>query len=240
MLFFALQYDWLVRERIADGPLIAKWRKPGYECLCSLLAVQKGNHNFGTTSHCRVPLKQRAAQQRMTPDVQTGCISCASCVIPAWLIADWSAHTAACRACVNKLHTVLPVCGMFAFAWRTEIRADTTHRAVRLCFSCQSACCRLARVDSPALSTGDARFGGPIWWNTPMREDDADAAEDEHRTQWELDGGDGGGGGVYDGGAGPSGQGGPPGGSKRDRVAAEEEAELPEDVQARLKALRGD
>ena len=73
-----------------------------------------------------------------------------------------------------------------------------------------------------------------------MREDDADAAEDEHRTQWELDGGDGGGGGVYDGGAGPSGQGGPPGGSKRDRVAAEEEAELPEDVQARLKALRGD
>lgn len=57
------QYDWLVREKIADGALIAKWRKPGYENLCSMLAIQKGNHNFGTTSHCRVPLKKRAAQQ---------------------------------------------------------------------------------------------------------------------------------------------------------------------------------
>lgn len=71
-------YDWLVREKIADGALIAKWRKPGYEILCSLLAIQKGNHNFGTTSHCRVPMRQRAAQQRVTPDVQTGCVCCAS------------------------------------------------------------------------------------------------------------------------------------------------------------------
>ena len=35
-------YDWLVREKIADGALISKWRKPGYEILCSLLAIQKG------------------------------------------------------------------------------------------------------------------------------------------------------------------------------------------------------
>lgn len=48
-----LQYDYLVREKIADGGLISKWRKPGYEILCSMLAIQKGNHNFGTTSHCR-------------------------------------------------------------------------------------------------------------------------------------------------------------------------------------------
>jgi hypothetical protein len=48
-----LQYDFLVREKVADGALIAKWRKPGYEILCSMLAIQKGNHNFGTTSHCR-------------------------------------------------------------------------------------------------------------------------------------------------------------------------------------------
>lgn len=47
-------FDYLVREKIADGPLIAKWRKPGFEILCSMLAIQKGNHNFGTTSHCRV------------------------------------------------------------------------------------------------------------------------------------------------------------------------------------------
>ena len=38
----------------------------------------QGNHNFGTTSHCRVPLKSRAGQLRITPDVQIGCISCAS------------------------------------------------------------------------------------------------------------------------------------------------------------------
>lgn len=74
-----LQYDFLVREKIADGALIAKWRKPGYELLCSLLAIQKGNHNFGTTSHCRVPLRQRAPAQRIAPDAQTGCLSCASC-----------------------------------------------------------------------------------------------------------------------------------------------------------------
>lgn len=72
------QYDWLVREKVADGALIAKWRKPGYELLCSMLSIQKGAHNFGTTSHCRVPLRVRAAQQRVTPNVATGCISCAS------------------------------------------------------------------------------------------------------------------------------------------------------------------
>lgn len=100
-------FDYLVREKIADGPLIAKWRKPGYEILCSMLAIQKGNHNFGTTSHCRVPLRLRAAQQRITPDVQSGCISCAS---------------------------------------------------------------------------GDGRFGGPIWWNTPL-DDDGTTAED-NRSTW--------------------------------------------------------
>lgn len=77
-----LQFEWLVKEKIADGALIAKWRKPGYEFLCSMLAIQKNGHNFGTTSHCRVPLKNRAAAQRVTPDVNTGCVSCASCALP--------------------------------------------------------------------------------------------------------------------------------------------------------------
>lgn len=73
------QYDWLVREKVADGSLIAKWRKPGYEFLCSLLAIQRAGTNFGTTSLCRVPLKQRTEQQKLMPSVQTGCVSCASC-----------------------------------------------------------------------------------------------------------------------------------------------------------------
>ena len=73
------QYDWLVREKVADGALIAKWRKPGYEFLCSLLAIQRAGTNFGTTALCRVPLKQRTEQQKVSPSVQTGCVSCASC-----------------------------------------------------------------------------------------------------------------------------------------------------------------
>ena len=72
-----------------------------------MLAIQKGNHNFGTTSHCRVPLRKRAPQQRITPDIQTGCISCAS---------------------------------------------------------------------------GDGRFGGPIWWNTPLEDEEAEAKD--NRTMW--------------------------------------------------------
>ncbi len=55
----------------------------------------------------RVPLALRGAQQRITPDVQIGCVSCAS---------------------------------------------------------------------------GDGRFGGPVWWNTPLGEEEA--APEEHRAQW--------------------------------------------------------
>lgn len=71
-------FDFLVREKVADGPLISKWRKPGYETLCSLLAIQKSGHNFGTTSLCRVPLAQRSKEQKYAPDNQTGCVACAS------------------------------------------------------------------------------------------------------------------------------------------------------------------
>jgi len=64
--------------------------------MCVQCMLLQGNHNFGTTSHCRVPLRVRSNQQKVTPDVQTGCISCAS---------------------------------------------------------------------------GDGRFGGPLWWNTPLDEE---------------------------------------------------------------------
>jgi|TARA_B110000003_G_scaffold60163_1_gene60337 bud site selection protein 31 len=71
-------YDYLCREKIADQALISKWRKPGYENLCSLLSIQKSATNFGTASICRVPMASRAPQQRLTPNVKTGCISCCS------------------------------------------------------------------------------------------------------------------------------------------------------------------
>ncbi|EOD17774.1 hypothetical protein EMIHUDRAFT_436284 [Emiliania huxleyi CCMP1516] len=69
-------YDFLVREKIVDAALISKWRKPGYEILCSMAAIQKGSTNFGTTSICRVPLAQRGGQ--IMPSVTTGCVSCVS------------------------------------------------------------------------------------------------------------------------------------------------------------------
>mmetsp|Transcript_50748 Transcript_50748/g.127901 ORF Transcript_50748/g.127901 Transcript_50748/m.127901 type:complete len:262 (-) Transcript_50748:90-875(-) len=70
-------YDWLLREKYADAALIAKWKKPGYEYLCSLAAIDKRNSNFGTTSICRVPLHLRKPGATL-PSVSTGCISCAS------------------------------------------------------------------------------------------------------------------------------------------------------------------
>lgn len=94
--------------------------------------------------HCRVPLRSRGAQQRITPDVQTGCISCAS---------------------------------------------------------------------------GDGRFGGPVWWNTPMGEDDASTA-DEHRATWGQDGAE------------------PPSRKRPAAEVADDEDELAPDVRQRLSALK--
>jgi len=69
-------YEFLVREKVVDGALISKWRKPGYEILCSMSAIQRSGTNFGTTSICRVPLSQRGGQ--VMPSVTTGCVSCVS------------------------------------------------------------------------------------------------------------------------------------------------------------------
>lgn len=68
--------DYLIKEKIADGKLIAKWRRPGYERLCSLSVITKSNMNFGGVGVCRIPLKQRRGQ--IMPNVLTGCVSCAS------------------------------------------------------------------------------------------------------------------------------------------------------------------
>jgi len=70
-------YDFLILEKWADAALIAKWKKPGYEYLCSLSAIDKRNANFGTTAICRVPLHLRKPGGT-GPSVSTGCISCAS------------------------------------------------------------------------------------------------------------------------------------------------------------------
>ena len=69
-------YEFLVREKVVDASLISKWRKPGYEILCSMSAIQKSGTNFGTASICRVPMAQRGGQ--IMPSVQSGCVSCVS------------------------------------------------------------------------------------------------------------------------------------------------------------------
>jgi len=69
-------YEFLVREKVVDAALISKWRKPGFEILCSISSIDKANSNFGTTSICRVPLAQRGGQ--IMPSITTGCVSCAS------------------------------------------------------------------------------------------------------------------------------------------------------------------
>jgi bud site selection protein 31 len=38
---------YLVREKVADGPLMSMWRRPGYETLCSLAVVTRSNMSFG-------------------------------------------------------------------------------------------------------------------------------------------------------------------------------------------------
>mmetsp|Transcript_114451 Transcript_114451/g.356431 ORF Transcript_114451/g.356431 Transcript_114451/m.356431 type:complete len:269 (+) Transcript_114451:63-869(+) len=70
-------YDYLLLEKYGDAALIAKWKKKGYEYLCSLAAIDKRNTNFGTTAICRVPLHLRKPGS-VGPSVHTGCISCAS------------------------------------------------------------------------------------------------------------------------------------------------------------------
>jgi len=70
-------YEYCLQEKYADAKLISKWKKPGYEYLCSLEAIDKSSSNFGSVSKCRVPLSSREPGPQM-PTVKTGCISCAS------------------------------------------------------------------------------------------------------------------------------------------------------------------
>ena len=71
-------YDYCLKNKIADAGLIAKWKKPGYERLCSTYVINPANYKFGTTSICRVPLKDRGENAKKAQDPTTGCLGCAS------------------------------------------------------------------------------------------------------------------------------------------------------------------
>ena len=61
-------YDYCIKQKIADAQLIAKWKKPGYERLCSTYVINPSNYKFGTTSICRVPMPDRGEQQKKAQD----------------------------------------------------------------------------------------------------------------------------------------------------------------------------
>ena len=71
-------YDYLLKEKVADADLIAKWKKPGYENLCSTFVIDKRNFPFGSTAICRVPRQNLNGKKIF--EANTGCRGCASCV----------------------------------------------------------------------------------------------------------------------------------------------------------------
>eukprot|EP00555_Chaetoceros_dichaeta_P008139 CAMPEP_0198274600 /NCGR_PEP_ID=MMETSP1447-20131203/61062_1 /TAXON_ID=420782 /ORGANISM="Chaetoceros dichaeta, Strain CCMP1751" /LENGTH=278 /DNA_ID=CAMNT_0043968875 /DNA_START=84 /DNA_END=920 /DNA_ORIENTATION=+ len=71
-------YEYCLKSKIADAALIAKWKKPGYERLCSTYVINPANFKFGTTSICRVPMRDRGETQKTAQDPTTGCLGCAS------------------------------------------------------------------------------------------------------------------------------------------------------------------
>ena len=71
-------YDYCISQKLIDAGLIAKWKKPGYERLCSTYVINPTNYKFGTTSICRVPVYDRGPDQKTAQDPTTGCMGCAS------------------------------------------------------------------------------------------------------------------------------------------------------------------
>src|ERR1700759_1852927 len=70
-------YDWLLKNGYADGNLIAKWKKQGYEKLCCLRCIQTKETNFNSTCICRVPREQLKEDQEVQC-VNCGCRGCSS------------------------------------------------------------------------------------------------------------------------------------------------------------------
>ncbi|KAL4162517.1 hypothetical protein PRNP1_003054 [Phytophthora ramorum] len=70
-------YDYCVKRKLVDANLIAKWKKPGYERLCSTFAINPKNYNYGTVSICRVP-RQQLSEGQAVQEKHSGCRGCAS------------------------------------------------------------------------------------------------------------------------------------------------------------------
>jgi G10 protein len=69
-------YEWLLENKYASANLIAKWKKPGHEYLCSVQAIDQTTTNFKTNSICRVPKKMLADSEKVFACNSTGCRGC--------------------------------------------------------------------------------------------------------------------------------------------------------------------
>ena len=72
---FTELYEYCIKEKIADGNLIAKWKKQGYENLCCLRCIQTRDTNFSTNCICRVP-KTKLEEGKIVECVHCGCRGC--------------------------------------------------------------------------------------------------------------------------------------------------------------------
>ncbi|KAJ1802943.1 Component of the SF3b subcomplex of the U2 snRNP, partial [Coemansia sp. RSA 2523] len=70
-------FTYCVKHGHADGTLMAKWKKQGFEKLCCLQCVQPRDTSFGTACICRVP-KNKLEEGRVVECVHCGCRGCAS------------------------------------------------------------------------------------------------------------------------------------------------------------------
>ncbi|KAI9917342.1 hypothetical protein PsorP6_012896 [Peronosclerospora sorghi] len=70
-------YDYCVRRKLVDANLVAKWKKRGYERLCSTFAINTKNYNYGTVSICRVP-RQQLSEGQVIQEKHNGYRGCAS------------------------------------------------------------------------------------------------------------------------------------------------------------------
>lgn len=61
-------YQYCLDQKLVDAGLIAKWKKPGYERLCSTYVINPNNYKFGTTSICRVPWFDRSEDLKSAKD----------------------------------------------------------------------------------------------------------------------------------------------------------------------------
>jgi len=70
-------YDYCLRQKLVDASLIAKWKKPGYDRLCSTFAINTRNYPYGTVSICRVP-RHFLRKGQIVQDSHSGCRGCSS------------------------------------------------------------------------------------------------------------------------------------------------------------------